>query len=194
MFIYLDTETTGSDPEARLCQIAYKIDEVTMADELFNPGMKISIGSMSIHHITNKMVADKPPFRGSPIFKNLQMMFTRDDLVLVGHNAKFDVVMLNNEGLYPQKVVCTNKLARYLDRDGVLSEYGLQFLRYYMKLDIEATPHTAMGDVLVMEKIFQKLYAKIKKHFVGMDPISVMIEISRSPARMSFLPLSKTTV
>jgi hypothetical protein len=45
-----------------------------------------------------------------------------------------------------------------------------------------------------MEKVFQKLYAKIKKHFVGMDPISVMIEISRSPARMSFLPLSKTTV
>ena len=145
---------------------------------------------MSIHHITNKMVADKPPFRDSPTFKDLEMMFTRDDLVLVGHNAKFDVRILNREGLYPQKVICTNKLARYLDSDGVLPEYGLQYLRHYMKLNVEAKPHTAMGDVLVIERVFQKLYSKIKRHFENMDPISLMIEISRSPVRMSLIPLS----
>ncbi len=35
MFIYLDTETTGSGPEDRLCQIAFKTDIGTTCDELF---------------------------------------------------------------------------------------------------------------------------------------------------------------
>jgi hypothetical protein len=41
MFIYLDTETTGSGPEDRLCQIAFKTDTGTTCDELFNPEMPI---------------------------------------------------------------------------------------------------------------------------------------------------------
>jgi DNA polymerase III epsilon subunit-like protein len=190
MFIFIDTETTGPGPEDRLCQIAYKTDENPMVDELFNPGLQISIESMSIHHITNKMVADKPAFKNSPTFRELQGLFSRDDSILVGHNARFDVSMLNREGLYPQKVICTNKLARYLDEDGVIPDYSLQYLRYYMKLNIDATPHTASGDVLVLEKVFQKLYNKIIKHYKGMDPISLMIKISGSPVKIAFMPLS----
>ena len=69
MFIYLDTETTGSGSEDRLCQIAFKTDTGITADELFNPEMRISVEAMSIHHITNEMVADKPLFKGSNAFK-----------------------------------------------------------------------------------------------------------------------------
>jgi uncharacterized protein (DUF3820 family) len=88
MFIYLDTETTGSGTKDRLCQIAFKTDGTTM-DELFNPDMPISIEAMSIHHITNEMVADKPPFKGSDAYKQLQVLFATDDSILVAHNAKF---------------------------------------------------------------------------------------------------------
>ena len=190
MFIFIDTETTGPGPEDRLCQIAYKTDENPMVDELFNPGLQISIESMSIHHITNKMVADKPAFKNSPTFRELQGLFSRDDSILVGHNARFDVSMLNREGLYPKNVICTNKLARHLDKDDVIPDYSLQYLRYYMKLNVEATPHTASGDVLVLEKVFQKLYNKIIKHYTGMDPISLMIKISSSPVKIAFMPLS----
>jgi len=42
MFIYLDTETTGSGSEDRLCQIAFKTEDGTTVDELFNPDMSIS--------------------------------------------------------------------------------------------------------------------------------------------------------
>jgi len=43
MFIYLDTETTGSGTTDRLCQIAFKTDTGTTSDELFNPNMPISV-------------------------------------------------------------------------------------------------------------------------------------------------------
>jgi exodeoxyribonuclease X len=192
MFIYLDTETTGSEIEDRLCQVAFKTSEGIIVDELFNPGMKISIESMSVHHITNEMVADKSPFKISPVYKKLQMMLSRDDTVMVAHNAKFDVAMLEREGLHTQKVICTYKLARYLDKEGIIPEYNLQYLRYYMKLNIEATPHTALGDVLVMENIFQKFYTKFSKLYPGLDPVSQMINISNSPVKIPFNSMSNT--
>ncbi|MBT8349825.1 MAG: DUF3820 family protein [Deltaproteobacteria bacterium] len=58
-------------------------------DELFNPEMPISVDAMSIQHITNEMVADKPPFKGSDAYKKLQVLFANDDSILVAHNAKF---------------------------------------------------------------------------------------------------------
>ena len=63
MFIFLDTETTGTDKDDRLCQIAFKTEAGLIVNELFNPGKPISIEAMSIHHITNEMVMDKPLFK-----------------------------------------------------------------------------------------------------------------------------------
>ena len=189
MFIYLDTETTGSGPEDRLCQIAFKTDTGTTVDELFNPDMPISVEAMSIHHITNEMVANKPLFKGSNAYKQLQVLFTSEDAVLVAHNAKFDVSMLNRENLYPQRVICTYKLSRYLDKDGVIPKYNLQYLRYYLKLNIDATAHTAIGDVLVTEGLFQRIYAKFKGQAI--DPVADMINISSSPVLVPRMPFGK---
>jgi DNA polymerase III epsilon subunit-like protein len=58
MPIFLDTETTGTGSDDRLCQIAFKPEVCPAVCELFNPGMPISIDAMAIHHITNKMVED----------------------------------------------------------------------------------------------------------------------------------------
>ena len=68
MFIFLDTETTGSGPADHLCQIAFKTDGGDAVNELFNPGMPITIDAMTVHHITNEMVRDKPRFRGSAVW------------------------------------------------------------------------------------------------------------------------------
>jgi DNA polymerase-3 subunit epsilon/exodeoxyribonuclease X len=65
MFIFLDTETTGKDEDDGLCQLAYKTEDGTVVNKLFNPGKPISIEAMSIHHITNEMVKDKPLFQNS---------------------------------------------------------------------------------------------------------------------------------
>jgi exodeoxyribonuclease X len=191
MFIYLDTETTGSGPEDRLCQIAFKTDDGTTMAEMFNPNMLISVEAMSIHHITNEMVADLPPFKGSDAYRKLQIIFTDEAAVLVAHNAKFDVNMLNREDLFPKKTICTLKLSRYLDKEGMIPKYNLQYLRYYLKLNIEATAHTALGDVLVTEGLFQRIYAKFKGKTIGDDPVAEMIKISDSPVLVPRMPFGK---
>ncbi|MEJ0002331.1 MAG: 3'-5' exonuclease [bacterium] len=61
--IFLDTETTGNEPEKDfLCQLAYKSASETFC-ELFKPPVSIPPEASAITHITNKMVADKPAFK-----------------------------------------------------------------------------------------------------------------------------------
>jgi DNA polymerase III epsilon subunit-like protein len=137
MLIFLDTETTGNGPADRLCQVAFKTENGQAVNELFNPGMPITIDAMTVHHITNEMVRDKPPFRDSETWRKLQDMVVSDGAVMVAHNAGFDVDMLKKDGIEPKNVICTLKLARYFDKEGVIPKYGLQYLRYYLKLNVD---------------------------------------------------------
>ena len=117
MFIFLDTETTGTGPADRICQIAFKTEDDDAVNELFNPDMPISIDAMTVHHITNEMVLDKPAFRNSGTWKKLHDLVNSDGYVIVAHNAAFDVDMLKKEGIEPKNAICTLKLARYFDKD-----------------------------------------------------------------------------
>src|SRR3990172_2085332 len=89
--IFLDVETTGINEEDRLCQIAYSIpSKKIVVSEDFKPPVPISIDAMSICHITNEMVADKPPFEGSKTRAEIGKHFD-DGLIFVAHNAQFDL-------------------------------------------------------------------------------------------------------
>ena len=55
MFIFLDTETTGTEPDDRLCQIAYKAGDGPPVSGLFNPGKNISIDAMAVHLLLAKI-------------------------------------------------------------------------------------------------------------------------------------------
>ncbi len=91
MFVFLDTETTGKEAEDRLCQLAYKTETGTPVNELFNPGRPISVEAMSINHITNEMVKDKPTFKGTETWQELQGLLRSENNILVAHNAVFDM-------------------------------------------------------------------------------------------------------
>ena len=190
MFIFLDTETTGKDEDDRLCQLAYKTENGTIVNELFNPGKPISIEAMSIHHITNDMVKDRPLFEQSKTKRNLEKLLKDTNNVLVSHNVKFDVAMLNREGIHPGKVICTLKLSRFLDEDGVIPKYNLQYLRYYLNLNVEAVAHDASGDVVVLEALFRRIHAKMIEKF-GIDAVDKMIEISSKPSLIKRMPFGK---
>lgn len=183
--IFLDTETTGNDlKEDRLCQVAYKIDD-KMVVKNFKPTVPISIKAMSITNITNRMVENEEHFKGSTFANELQELLNGN--ILVAHNAKFDIAMLENDGLKVPNYICTLRLARYLDEDMEISEYNLQFLRYYydVKFDVEINPHSADGDVLVLEAVFKHLYNKAKEKAgtaSDEDVIKRMIEISNQPS------------
>jgi len=194
--IFLDTETTGNDlKEDRLCQVAYKIEGEEIKTKNFKPTVPISIKAMSITNITNEMVENESAFKGSAMAEELQSLF-KDD-VLVAHNAKFDIAMLENEGLEISNYICTLRLARYLDEEQEIPEYNLQFLRYYYAVkfsagggsasggDVEIVAHSADGDVLVLEAVFKHLYAKAKEKSNNSsheEIIKRMIDISSKPS------------
>jgi DNA polymerase III epsilon subunit-like protein len=190
MFIFLDTETTGNGPDDRLCQIASRPENGPAVSGLFNPGRPISIDAMVVHHIINKMVADKPPFKDSDEYKQLEALFNDPLNIVVAHNAKFDMQMLQKEGLFTTRVICTLKLARHLDKNGVIPKYNLQYLRYFLDLDVDAKAHEALGDILVLEALFQRLYAKIKEQDLRV-PEQEMINISNNPVLVPRMPFGK---
>lgn len=190
-FIFLDTETTGIEKEDRLCQIAFKAGDY-IVNELFKPpdNRKISLDAMSVHHITNEMVDDKELFKESGTRKELIKLLEDNDSIMVAHNAEFDIEMLKKEEVYPGKFICTLKLARYLDREGILEKYNLQYLRYYYNISINANAHDAFGDILVLEAIFEKYYKEMVGEY-GYNAINKMIEISKNPIQIKRMPFGK---
>ena len=196
--LFLDTETTGNEPtKDRLCQVCWMSDGVYHT-EYFKPPVPISIKSMSITHITNKMVDDKPPFVGSAFKKDLEEKLV--DHTLVAHNAKFDMAMLAADGVSVPRHICTLRVARYLDADNKIPEYGLQFLRYYLDLDVPGmgevgiAAHDAEGDVRVLAALFSRLFDKMKSEGKHADDEAVLEEmrrISETPSFISVFPFGK---
>ncbi len=180
--IFLDTETTGNDLEKdRLCQVAYK-NGTKMKVANFKPTVPISVKAMSVTHITNKMVENEKAFSGSEFAKNLEKILEKN--IMVAHNAKFDIAMLENEGLKVPESICTLRLARYLDSEQEIPEYNLQFLRYYYEIEVEVAPHSADGDVIVLEAIFKHLLKDAREKAPQASEeeiIQRMIDISNNP-------------
>lgn len=190
MYIFLDTETTGTGPDDRLCQIAFKTDHGPVVDALFNPGRTIAIEAMAVHHITNEMVAERPPFRGSPAYEKLESLLNDEQGIIVAHNAQFDLDMLRREGIQTDKAICTYKLTRFLDKEGSIPQYNLQYLRYFLKLDIDAVPHSALGDILVLEGLFHRIRAQFDSKNEA-DAAAQMLRISREPVLVARMPFGK---
>jgi len=190
--VFLDTETTGNEPKKdRLCQVCWMADDAYHT-EYFKPPVPISVKSMSITHITNKMVADKPPFEGSAFKKDLEAALA--DHILVAHNARFDMAMLRAEGLAVPRHICTLRIARHLDPENKIPEYGLQFLRYFLDLDVEAHAHDAEGDVRVLASLFERLFIKMKAGGSYADDDAVldaMCRVSETPTLFTVMPFGK---
>lgn len=161
---FFDTETTGGEAKDRIIQLGVKkrsIDTPVM-NELFKPPLPISIESMAVHHIVPEMVESEPAFVDSSRFSEMKELFESDENYVVAHNSAFDVAMLAKEGVHPKNVICTLKVARNLDHDEKIPRFGLQYLRYFLKLRIDGVvPHDAWGDVVVLEHVFERLFKKM---------------------------------
>ena len=192
--LFFDTETTGNGERDRLCQLAIKERgvEAPLVNSLYKPPIPISIDSMAVHHITEKMVADKPLFTDSPDFTVVKSLFEDAENIAVAHNAAFDVGMLAREGIQPARTVCTYKVARALDTDEVVGRYQLQYLRYLLGLEIEASAHDALGDVLVLEGVFERLLQKLEAQKAGIDKaLQEMMAISARPLLFTTIRFGK---
>ncbi len=183
LIVFLDTETTGVEATDRLIQVSYKVRSTGETDtQLFCPpeGVILTLEATSVHHITRKMIADKPFFTNSKMKERLQELFS-EGAIMVAHNAIFDIGVIRMEGLEPQKHICTLKIARFLDSKGEMANHKLQYLRYACDLEVEGKAHDAEGDVAVLEKLFE--------YFLNKLTIEEMLEISAKPSfirRFSF--------
>lgn len=190
--IFFDTETTGNTENDFLCQIAYKLGNETFS-ALYKPEKIIPPEASAVHHITNKMVADKPVFKDSKDYENIKKLFEAGNNIAVAHNASFDLAMFKKEGIEPKNFICTLRVARHLDKEEKIERYNLQYLRYLLEIEIEAQAHDALGDVLVLEQLFARLKKKIMEtdNVDEETAINKMIEISSHPSLLHTFKFGK---
>lgn len=149
MLIFLDTETTGLI-EPALVELAY--NGVTLRCK---PRKAIEVGASVVNGITNEDVAHLPLFRDMPEYATIKQQLENN--TVVAHNAKYDVGVLNSEGIFPTDVVCTKELARKLLP--LEQSHSLQYLRYSLNLQVKGIAHTASGDVAVLRALWERLHA-----------------------------------
>jgi DNA polymerase-3 subunit epsilon/exodeoxyribonuclease X len=191
MLVFLDTETTGLELSDRICSIGFVSDD-DMHYELINPLKKVPPSACAIHHITNEMLKDAPVFTLSQTQSKLNELNTIEN-ILVSHNAPFDLVMLQKEGITWQGgIIDTLKCAKALMDD--LDGYGLQFLRYELRLyrneleffgeyGVDIFPHHALSDALHVKMIYSYL--------LEMADEEELINLSQSRLLLSKLPFGK---
>lgn len=59
-----------------------------------------------------------------------------------------------------------------------------------MGLEIDATPHDALGDILVLEGVSKRIYAKFVANGLR-NPVNEMIKISSNPVLIPRMPFGK---
>ena len=168
----LDTETTGvDDPKVVEITVAEYVDgeqSLKVITERCNPKKDISIKAMSVHGITQEDVENSPMFKESRAYK-LLMENNNEDNVVVIHNAKFDLGVLENEGyVNHMRVVDTLILARHMYKDDLEMEHNLPYLKYGLKLYKMTLPegfargmdaHSSEGDVATLFALFMYMGA-----------------------------------
>lgn len=191
MTVVVDVETTGVEVKDRICALALAMgDEVHY--ELIHPGRKIPPEASAIHHITNEMVQESPPFGNSESYELIRSL-NRAEHTVISHNAPFDLAMLQKEGITWQgSVIDTLKCSKALMDD--LEGYGLQFLRYELRLyrqengffepyGIAPTAHHALSDALHTRMVYEYL--------LDLASHETLVELSQARLLLSRLPFGK---
>jgi exodeoxyribonuclease X len=192
--LFFDTETTGNTDGDRLVQLGIKERgaDAPLLNALYKPPMPIAYEAMAIHHITEKMVADRPAFTESPEYAEIKAALENEDAIAVAHNAAFDLSILRREGIKPRNVICTYKVASTLDTESAFSHYSLQYLRYALGIEVVAPAHDAIGDVLVLEALYERLLAELIKR-TGSEEAAIqeMLSISSKPMLFTTIRFGK---
>ncbi len=188
--IFLDTETTGISSEDRLFQVAYIFND-KKKESLFKPPLPISIEASEVTHYTNKDVENLKTFSESEYKKELTEILKNPKNIFIAHNAKFDIKILEKENIKINDFIDTYKIAQFLDPEVKLGAYRLQYLRYALNLNTKgASAHDAMGDVIVLKSLFERLYKKMKE-LHPKNTLRKMIQISKEPQEIKKINFGK---
>jgi DNA polymerase-3 subunit epsilon len=161
-WVIADTETTGLTGPA--CEVAFReidpdtLETVREIQSLIDPQCEIEEGAMAVHGITQEMVATAPTmqeFIETPGY--LDGAFDGRDIVLIAHNAAFDVKRLHMVGTITSSI-CTLFHARQLIGTEVVN-HKLPTLREHFGFP-KNEAHRAMADVATTHRLLKELMAR----------------------------------
>jgi DNA polymerase-3 subunit epsilon len=161
-FVIADTETTGLNGPA--CEIALReicpetLEVLDECQSLIDPECEIEAGAMAVHNITQEMVASAPTldeFLTVPGY--LDGRFEGRDIVLIAHNASFDIKRLHRIGNIVASI-CTLFHARNTIV-GETANHKLPTLREHFGFPVNEA-HRAMADVATTHRLLRELMAR----------------------------------
>ncbi len=164
--VFLDTETTGLSPRFgdRMVEIAlarFRGDAMeNFYTTLLNPERSIAPGAVQVHGITDRDVADAPRFRD--VAK--QVRAEMEGVVLVAHNAPFDLGFVANE-FRLARVNSPANLAldtlALLRRNFSFRSNALRNVARALGIETETT-HRALADVLTTRAVFEFIIGELR--------------------------------
>lgn len=189
IFICLDCEFTGLDFEndriLELAAIRFSFTEsFDSFESLVNPECPISQESFAIHHISEKMIHDKPKIDAIlPSF----LTFVGEDTI-VGHGIEYDLDMIGSSASRAN-IACNLKKRPFIDTLRLARYYGdspnnsLESLAKHFNIPNPGS-HRALNDVVMNIEVFKHLTKKFKT-------LEQIYEILSKPIRMKYMPLGK---
>ncbi len=193
--IFFDTETTGAGPNDYLCQLAIKQRSAAepFVDAMYKTPAPIPFESSAVHHISNKMVADRPLFKDAPEYAAIKALLEDENTICVAHNASFDDMILKNDDIQIKNLLCTFKTIRELDTDSRFTMHKLQYLRYALDIELDVSSHEALADVLVLEQLFEYELKEVMQKWDcdEQTAIAKMIAITAEPLAIKTINFGK---
>lgn len=197
-FVLVDTETTGTEDDAELLEIAAHCMAGEMQFSTYvMPLRPIPPQASAIHHIVDGDVVGAP---GRDLALEQLERFVPADGVVVAHHAAFDRRMLA-PALADRPWCCTMRLARHLLPDA--PAYGNAALWYYLGgHKITDVLHGATTDLVVTRFVFEQLLRRYREfareraagdaeRIAKSEQVETLVAFADRPYTMRTMPFGK---
>lgn len=185
-YCFGDTETTGLGNDSKAVEISWvETDEnfnvIAKYHSLINPEMPIQYGAMSVHGITDAMVAEAPTVEEFMAHHGYPL--AGEGKVLVAHNAPFDLKYFAPWMDNPD-TICSLRCARIVYPEA--ENHKLGTLRYMLDLEGDHDKaHSAAEDVSVLIQLAQRMCADAGTDLKG------LMELQKQKRKISVLRFGK---
>jgi exodeoxyribonuclease X len=199
--LFLDTETTGSDPEKDyICEVAMlrtgyrglaRTSEEDRLSTLVRPPLPIPPEASAVHHITNGMVAESPTAEETA---GRVAEAARGADLICAHNLPFDLTLVRRawpevfDGFGEASWLDSLRLSRHVWP--AIPSHALQALRYRFGLDrgLSGDAHRAAFDTELTRALVERIALD---KLEGMASWREVAELARSPLEVQVFYFGK---
>ena len=194
-FVYLDTESTGLDPEVdRICEIAlvrYRAGQREVFHTLVDPEMHIPATASAVHGITDEMICEARAPKFAEIAAKVREMLGGAHVWC--HNREHDAPFVDRAlGVESdtQNWLCTYRLSRHVFPEA--PAHGNMVLRYWLRTNPESAglgPHRAVDDVFTSLESMFHIWKRAEAR--GVTTTYGLLELCNSTIWMQMIPFGE---